>query len=531
MKTIRFSIFSVALGLAFNAYAQETYESANIATEDLNGTARYVSMGGALDALGADLSTIRTNPAGIGLFRHSTASVSFGFVSQQDAANSSFVNGTNMSFDQAGFVYAKQSGENSFFNVAFNYTKSRNFDYILSAADKVSNASQNAISYAKLYEGYLYNSNGNPYYSCNQLDDVYANNLFYASGDEDVAYYYPATGYGLTRGHKGYIGEYDINFSGNIHDRIFLGITTGIHDVHYRHSGLYSENMEANAEEISSLDVYDEREITGSGFDVKAGVIIRPIETSPFRIGLSVSTPTWYSLTTTNYTTVKDNFGNSVKNSEAYDFKLFTPWKFGLSLGHTFGSMVALGAGFEFADYSTLDNRVIDGGYYDYSYESYYNTSSEDVEMNRHTDKTLKGVCTFKIGAEVKPIPELAFRLGYNVSSAMYEEDGFKDGTVDSPGSYYASATDYTNWKATNHITAGVGYTLDKLSIDLAYHYTNVKGDFKPFMEYDFNETTGEGQFGNFRNPTVSSADDMFVNPVKVDNKRHQLLLTLGYHF
>ena len=51
--------------------AQETYENAKVITEDLNGTARYVGMGGATDALGADISTISTNPAGIGLFRHS----------------------------------------------------------------------------------------------------------------------------------------------------------------------------------------------------------------------------------------------------------------------------------------------------------------------------------------------------------------------------------------------------------------------------------------------------------------------------
>ena len=36
-------------------FSQETYENANIATEDLNGTARYVGMGGAMDALGADI--------------------------------------------------------------------------------------------------------------------------------------------------------------------------------------------------------------------------------------------------------------------------------------------------------------------------------------------------------------------------------------------------------------------------------------------------------------------------------------------
>ena len=48
------------------AMAQETYENAQIATQDLNGTARYIGMGGAMEALGADISTMGTNPAGIG---------------------------------------------------------------------------------------------------------------------------------------------------------------------------------------------------------------------------------------------------------------------------------------------------------------------------------------------------------------------------------------------------------------------------------------------------------------------------------
>ena len=112
-----------------------TYAAASLATEDLNGTARYVGMGGAMEALGADISTISTNPAGIGLFRKSTANISFGLVSQQDAQEFAEGNKTNMSFDQVGFVYAARSGQNSFLNFGFNYHKSRNFDYILSAAD------------------------------------------------------------------------------------------------------------------------------------------------------------------------------------------------------------------------------------------------------------------------------------------------------------------------------------------------------------------------------------------------------------
>ena len=72
---------------AASGMAQETYENARLMEDELNGTARYVAMGGAMDALGADISTISTNPAGIGLFRHSNLSTSFGLVSQEDGQN------------------------------------------------------------------------------------------------------------------------------------------------------------------------------------------------------------------------------------------------------------------------------------------------------------------------------------------------------------------------------------------------------------------------------------------------------------
>ena len=146
----KYLIIAARLMAVMPLAAQETYENAKIVTGDLNGTARYVGMGGAMEALGADLSTISTNPAGIGLFRHSQANVSFGVVSQQDGKDFADGNKTNMSFDQIGFVYSKKSNSNSYLNLAFNYHKSTNFNHILSAADNLSNASQNKLSYQKL---------------------------------------------------------------------------------------------------------------------------------------------------------------------------------------------------------------------------------------------------------------------------------------------------------------------------------------------------------------------------------------------
>ena len=78
-------VFAISMLAALPVTAQETYENANIVTEDLNGTARFVGMGGAMDALGADISTIATNPAGLGLFRSSQVAVTAGMSMQQDA--------------------------------------------------------------------------------------------------------------------------------------------------------------------------------------------------------------------------------------------------------------------------------------------------------------------------------------------------------------------------------------------------------------------------------------------------------------
>ena len=129
----------------------DTYIGAQLATEDLNGTARYVGMGGAMEALGADLSVMGSNPAGIGLYRRSQIAGSFGLNSQVDGKSFADGSKTNASFDQIGFVYSSPVGRTGFVNFGFNFHKSRNFDYVLSAAaSAVNGSSQNRQTYINL---------------------------------------------------------------------------------------------------------------------------------------------------------------------------------------------------------------------------------------------------------------------------------------------------------------------------------------------------------------------------------------------
>ena len=543
MKKIFLSACLLSLFMA-HAHAQETYENTKLIDNDLNGTARYVGMGGAMEALGADISVINSNPAGIGLFRRSSGSVSFGLVSQDGASSFKYGNKTNASFDQAGFVYSMRDGRRTFINFGFNYHKSKNFDYILNAASGLNGASQHKLSYMKA----LANENNldktssgwrGKFSYTSQLDNLYYNTLMMTSSDG--FFYNDASRYEFGRAETGYIGEYDFNTSVNVNDRVYLGVTVGIHDVHYTGHSLYNEALvNLNNQTAGDITVNDERRITGTGYNASFGIIFRPVDASPFRIGLSVTTPTWYDLKTSNYTylinnTKADGGGKlqgdypNYTTGESYEFKLFTPWKFGVSLGHTVGNYLALGASYEYADYSRLDTRVNDGYDVDY-WGDVYEHSSSDEPMNRHTRETLKAVSTFKIGAEAKVMPNLAVRAGYNYVSPMFKKEGYKDGNIDSYGSNYSSATDYTNWEATNRYTVGVGYTLGKMSFDLAYQYAQTNGKFHPFAD-SYLDYTYPGQDSNGNDVTMTESLDNYANAVKVSNKRNQLLLTLTYRF
>ena len=535
----RYFLFATALMIAMSANAQETYENAKLVGEELNGTARYVGMGGAMEALGADISTIGTNPAGLGLFRHSNLSVSGGLLMQSNGKEFTNGNKTNASFDQIGGVYSTRTGAKSFLNFGFNYHKGKNFDYILNAANSLNGSSQNKQSFIKGLVGSEGNggfyvdrdpkTNANVGYSdlnkksnaytFSQIDYLYWNTLIPTNNPTKPYDYDGGNDYTFNRAHNGYIGNYDFSVSGNLNDRVYLGVTFGIKDVHYNAYSEYSENLVSGAR----ASVADKRSITGSGFDVTAGVIVRPIESSPFRIGAYVKTPTWYDLTTSNTTSLIDyrNYGaanNRKYVNNSYDFKIWTPWKFGFSLGHTIGSSLALGATYEYEDYSRINTRINDGGYIDYWTGSYYDSSIADTQMNNHTREVLKAVSTLKLGIEYKPTTNLALRAGYNYVSPMYFSDGQKDPGLSSLGTSYASATDYTDWKATNRFTLGVGYQIDKFNIDLAYQYSSQAGDFYPFS--------------NVKNININSTTyNNIATGTKVKNDKSQLLLTLGYRF
>ena len=154
-------IMGVVAGmLVTTSFAQNQYDALRFLGDELNGTARFVGMGGAMSALGADISTMSTNPAGIGLYRSNDVALSFGWNSNKSSADwggsVSNENRGRASFDQIGFVWSTKIGNKTnlrYVNFGFNYHKRANFNRQFSAKGNL-----NGLSLTNQMAGMLLNA-------------------------------------------------------------------------------------------------------------------------------------------------------------------------------------------------------------------------------------------------------------------------------------------------------------------------------------------------------------------------------------
>ena len=539
--------------VSVSAGAQSVYDATNIASKDLSGTARFVGMGGAMGALGGDISTIGTNPAGIGIYRSNDIMTSFGYsstgVESKYGGQSFNMDKNRWNFDNAGVVFSTKVGNVTslrYVNFAFNYQKVKSFNRNMTTAGDLNGHSQTYLMAAMSdgitkpmwdnnnpfntdvigwmsalgYEGYLISpslttdktpypledADGKPIVDENGKP-LYTNYDFYTSvlGDGDRPYLRESRSR-----ESGGVNQFDFNVAFNFNDRFYLGLTIGAYDVNYNKYTLYGEDFRTEKGEAtgSGYTLESFNKVTGAGFDFKLGAIVRPFEDSPLRIGFAIHTPTFYNLTWATsarlvselyegdklVTTTVDSYDYLDNRDMKQDYKINTPWVYNLSLGYTVGTQLALGAEYEYKDYSTTK-------FYDYN--------GDNMEWQTNESKLcLKGVNTFRIGAEYKVIPQFALRAGYNYSSSAFKDDAIK-----ALHSFSINTdTDYTNLKSLSNYTLGIGYRGSAFYADLAYKYSVQKGDFYPF----------DSSASGLKDPLAAA---------KLTDTRSQVILTLGMRF
>lgn len=511
--------------------AQTQYDAARLIDSDLNGTARFVAMGGAMSALGGDISTVSTNPAGTALFRSNEISMSFGV--NGDAAKTDFTGtkdndkSTRMSFDQLGIIFSTEFDNSSslrYFNYGFNYHKKRNFNKRMSMyGDLLGPSLTDQIAYMTNHDpsGYynplpeedyyqIYDDLKGDYFGSEWSDVSWLSVLGIQGGligpegiDENGNFCYigiPSSIGSFRSREVGGVNEFDVNLSANINDRFYLGMSISVHDVDYERTSSYSENgYLMNQGTFYTLN--NTMLTEGTGIGLKLGMIIRPFEYSGFRFGLAVHTPVCYNLSDRHWASLSSSLDNYWGQTDVamYDYTLLTPAVYNISLGHTVSNLLAFGAEYEYTDYSSAELQ-----------DDYGNPMNNENDV---ISEDLKGMHTFKVGMEVKVTPDFSLRAGYNYSSAAFRKSAYKwlypnDTRTDA---------EYENSLERNNVSLGLGYRFGHFYTDLAYQYSVRDGEFYPF---------DSGYSG-----TYPYTNDGLLPATKVKNERNNVLLTLGYKF
>ena len=526
--TKRYFMMAMLLAATTIAMGQDTFTNDQLtAVDDIDGTARYVGMGGALGALGADLSVISSNPAGIGLYRKSDIALTFGAVKPNNAngwdhtqPRSDGDKLARASFDQIGLVWSLNTGapKLKYVNFAFNYQKKANYNLGFYADNPTLGGLSQMDQVAELAnEGYDTDHNlAGLAYDAGYLEENegYIYNDF--GGEE--SYY--------TRHQRGSLQAYDFNVSFNVNDRFYTGLTVGVDNVDYVSWSAYEEHNQNGYGEYRDYLLYNDREIDGHGVNVKLGFIVRPIETSPFRIGLAIETPTWYRLNTSTLYDLSNLIDGTLSKPnppESYiETNVRTPWRARLSMGSTVDKILAWGIEYEYANAAKTHM-----GYPKYDDDDWHNpySSTADKAMNHLTEDIMKGQHTLKLGLEVKPVESFAFRVGYNFVSSRYKDNpSFDQYSLDSYSMDYQTSTDFTTLGAANIVTFGLGYKYKKFYADFAYKYRAQSAKFHAF------DTSFTAQDGDFAADFLDLADAT-IEPVDIDLNRHQFLFSLGFKF
>ena len=133
MKKIIFTLLLVAAAMCVSAQGQ--MDALRFYESDIMGTARYMGMGGAFNALGGDATAISKNPAGLGVYRRSELSfgTNMSINKSQMETNSSTISGTRANFNfnnfalVASFVNQNASSGLIASNFAVTYDRLKNF--------------------------------------------------------------------------------------------------------------------------------------------------------------------------------------------------------------------------------------------------------------------------------------------------------------------------------------------------------------------------------------------------------------------
>ncbi len=479
-------IFFIVLGLCFIqlANAQTAEEALRYADQNFYGTARSSAMGGAFSSLGGDITVASTNPAGLAIFRSSTASITPGirFGSSGGVGVSGEKN--NFILPSIGFVFATANEDSNWKNWSFaitchqaaNFNMNKNitdmgssYSFLDDIAYEANNPSPYHPDALKNYKGALLPSLAYNTYLISPIENGEYRSALIANDRMNRF---------SNIEQEGSNAEVTFSAAGNYDNVLYFGGTIGIQTIDCENRDNYKEEL-ANPTNESLLDrfYYDKYLHTrGTGINVKLGLIYRP--TDNIRLGIAAHTPSFFSLEdeylyvmeSAFFEAPEEGVGKNFKQvypldnkTGIYEYDYSTPWKLTFGGSYIFGKLGLLSIDYDLIDYASA---------------KFYNGDFDDV--NRQIDDLYEMTGNLKIGTEIRMGQQFALRAGYNYFGNMYSN---KSGMEQKAMQY----------------SVGLGYSYKNITIDTSYqHYTQeLTTHFKDFSSsQDNNANTIKLTFG-----------------------------------
>jgi len=426
------------------SYAQYNQDAFRFSTSQQGTTSRFKAIGNASTALGGDISSISSNPAGLGFFSKSEFSFTPEFNSTK--ITSTYFGQTNemlkenVNLNNIGVVFSVRTSVPKgsavdkgllSFGIGLSYSRTNNF------YEDTYYAGRNANNSIADYYVEQANKNSIPEGSLQGwgfdhflIDEVStgkyrSNTAFGADQVNDI----------ITTGGQ---NEFNISVGANHSNQFYFGAGIGLASLKYNKTSVFTEvgNQYIDDLDYTTRQTYDQ-ETTGNGINLKLGVIFKP--TDAFRIGASFTSPTWYNVKDITTLGLRTNYVGSntyISGPEEYEvnYDLRTPSKLNGGIALFLKKTGFISADVEYVNYSGIKL----GG--DYSY-------NENVD-NRRIAKQYKSAVNARIGGEAK-LNKILIRAGYNLQANPERGIGSDIETISGGlgyrfGSYYLDLT-YTN--------------------------------------------------------------------------------------
>lgn len=511
------------------------------------GSARSMAMGGAFTSLGADVTSMATNPAGLGMYRHGGVSITPLMVferSETDAEAYGKNRRNRFSLSSFGVVVNACEGSGALvsLNVGLGYNRIADLNYRYSSqrtgqAGSIADAFSRQLTWGDVDRDSFYGRDG--YWNWNNIGyQFWPAALAYKSCLTDQVAGNPAEwqptwiGSNADVGHyamvdsRGSIGEYDISIGANIANKLYIGATIGIQSLTQRKNFYYNEDYVYPAAAGGPLHGYGDSGLDyqllyaklnqtvileGSGVNFKLGLTYRPI--ANLRLAVAFHTPTYYSverryqagMASMSYANadpdpdpmVTPDADGYIAISEVspelalggpYSWEFTSPARLLFGASYTFGNFGVISVDYERDWYNGMRMKSNSVGLDNHSF------------YNRAIKAAYKGSNLVRAGVEIKPAERFSLRAGFGYCGSMLKSDE----------PHYATPTA----QRTLYYTAGAGFMLSPaVSLDVAYQYNATK--MSPYYMFYAWDNAGE---------TMSSL-------YRTDLNRHMAALTLAVRF